>query len=84
MKYSLGPKEPNGLSGVGPGKISQGSRGRSRFPGGTPGAYSLKPSGECTPGPNGGGSGQDQKAYQAEVAVHIQQVVVEALPQGSP
>lgn len=34
-----------------PGKNSRGSRGRSRAPGVTPGAYSLKPSGGRKPGP---------------------------------
>lgn len=51
MKYSLGPNDPKGLNGVGPGINSRGSKGISRFPGGTPGAYSLKPSGGRTPGP---------------------------------
>lgn len=51
MKYSLGPGGPKGLKCACPGRNSRGARGRSRLPGGTPGGYSLKPSGRRTPGP---------------------------------
>lgn len=64
MKYSLGPRGPKGLNGVCPGKNSRGSGGRSRFPGGTPGGYSLKPSGGRIIGPNGG-SGRGPKGPQS-------------------
>lgn len=60
MKYSLGPRGPGGLNGVCPGTNSRGSKSRSCFPGGTPGAYSLKPTGGRIPGPNGG-SGRGPK-----------------------
>lgn len=65
IKYSLGPRGPKGLKGACPGKNSRGSRGRSRFPGGIPGAYSLKPSGGRKTGPKGGGSGRGPKGPQS-------------------